>query len=117
MNETSVVGERRRWTQAEADRLVVEYEQSGMTRKAFSRMRGISLQILDYHRYKRRNRAQPGLAQLLPVELLAAQNTGTGELQAEARSLRVELANGRRIVVEEGFSATLLQRVVAVLEA
>lgn len=115
MNETSVVGERRRWTQAEGDRLVAEYEQSGMTRKAFSRMRGIPPQILDYHRYKRRNRGQR--VQLLPVELLAAQNTGSGVLQAEAGSLRVELANGRRIVVEEGFSATLLQRVVAVLEA
>jgi hypothetical protein len=31
--------------------------------------------------------------------------------------LRVELANGRRIVVEEGFSASLLKSVVAALEA
>jgi hypothetical protein len=31
--------------------------------------------------------------------------------------LRVELRNGRQIVVEEGFSATLLKSVVAALEA
>jgi hypothetical protein len=56
-------------------------------------------------------------SQLLPVELFQASAHGTSCGLSEAVTLRVELANGRRIVVEEGFSASLLKSVVAALEA
>jgi hypothetical protein len=66
---------------------------------------------LDYYRRMRGERA--GAApQLVPVELVGA--TKRGVLHGVV--LRVELANGRRIVVEEGFSASLLKSVVAALE-
>jgi hypothetical protein len=42
------------------------------------------------------------------VELIGGMSVGGG--------LRVELANGRRIVVEAGFDASHLKRLLAVLE-
>ena len=84
-----------------------------MTRTAFCQVHGISAHRLDYYRRMRRVRA--GASHLRPVEL--AGPSGFGSLPASpAVPLRVELSNGRRIVVEEGFSATLLKSVIAALE-
>jgi hypothetical protein len=46
---------------------------------------------------------------LVPVELVES-------FASRGSQLRVELANGRRIAVEEGFDAMLLRRLVAALE-
>ena len=102
----------RRRGRAEADRLVSEFEQSGMTRTAFCRVRGIAAHTLDYYRRMRRGRAQ-ATPQLLPVELVESLPHGS----SQGPLLRVELANGRRVLVEAGFDAALLRRVVAALEA
>lgn len=109
MSESSsaVVGVRR--SREEAERLVSEFEQSGMTRTAFCRGRGVSAHMLDYYRRKLGNGKPSRTAQLLPVELV-------GPLPARRSHLRVELGNGRRIAVEEGFDALLLRRLIAVLE-
>lgn len=79
-----------------------------MTRKAFCIERGVTMHTLDY--YRQRHRALPvaTIPQLLPVELIES---------GSASPLRVELANGRRIVVERGFDAGLLRRVVEALES
>ena len=45
---------RRRRSREEADRLVVEYERSGMTREAFCRQQGLSAATLDNYRKRRR---------------------------------------------------------------
>ena len=83
-----------------------------MTRSAFCQAHGISAHRLDYYRRMRRERA--GAApQLVPVELVGVTEHGV----SHGVPLRVELANGRRIVVEEGFSASLLKSVVTALEA
>ena len=108
MMESKVVGVRRR-SRVEADRLALEFERSGMSRQEFSRERGVSVHSLDSYRRRLRGARPAPLPQLLPVEL-------TGPLLSSS-SLRIELANGRRIVVEEGFSASLLQSVIAALEA
>ena len=86
-----------------------DFEQSGLRRKAFCEARGLALHTLDYYRHLARTRrvAVPA-AELLPVELIGATPTGGG--------LRVELANGRRIVVEAGFDVSHLKRLIAVLE-
>jgi hypothetical protein len=55
--------------------------------------------------------------QLLPVELVGGSPHGSSDGSSHGAPLRVELANGRRIVVEEGFSASLLKSVVVALEA
>ncbi len=98
-----------RRSREEAERLLVEFERSGMTRQAFCRESGIALHTLDYYRHKHKNRAQSGVARLLPVEFV-------GPLPPRSCCVRVELANGRRIAVEEGFDAILLKRLMTVLE-
>lgn len=98
-----------RRSREEAERLVSEFAQSGMTRTAFCRGRGIALYTLDYYRRKLGNPEQSRRGQLLPVELV-------GPLLGRGSHLRVELANGRRIAVEDGFDALLLRRLMAVLE-
>ena len=72
--------------------LVRDFEQSGLTRKAFCDARGVAVHTLDYycHRERTRRVATPA-EELLPVELIGAPPVSGG--------LRVELANGRRIVV------------------
>src|SRR5271155_839070 len=108
MSESEVVSKVSRRSRSEADRLVLEFERSGMTRTAFCRTHGVSAHTLDYYRRLRRGKVD-ATARLLPVDLVAGPSH-------QAR-LRVELRNGRQIVVEEGFSAALLKSVVAALEA
>ena len=98
-----------RRSREEAERLVEEYTRSGMTRAAFCRAQGIAPHTLDYYREKHGKPKQQNLAQLLPVELV-------NSLPSRGSSLRVELANGRRIAVAEGFDAMLLKRLIATLE-
>ena len=86
-----------------------------MTRGAFCQVHGISAHRLDYYRRMRQERAG-GTPHLLPVELVGPSSPGLRSTAFQAAPLRVELSNGRRIVVEEGFSATLLKNVIAALE-
>jgi hypothetical protein len=109
MAESSAITVSGRRSREEAERLLVEFEQSGMTRLAFCRERSIALHTLDYYRHKHKNRAKSSVARLLPVELV-------GPLSPRSCCLRVELANGRRIAVEEGFDAILLKRLMTALE-
>jgi hypothetical protein len=111
MSDSRVSGFVRR-TRSEADRLVAEFEQSGLTRTAFCRAQGISAHTLDYYRRMRRGKPA-GSGKLLPVELIGAPGVG---LSASAQ-LRLELGKGRVIVVEEGYGVSLLKSVVAALEA
>ena len=100
----------RRWSRGESERLVGEFEQSGVGAGAFCKVHGIAQHTLDNYRRKHGGGEQPGGRRPLPVELVES---------ASSRSwcLRVELANGRWIAVEEGFDAMLLKRLVAALEA
>src|ERR1700677_5165978 len=115
MSELEVVDVGGRRSRSEADRLAAEFEQSGMTRTAFCRVHGILVHRLDYYRRMRRSRAAAA-PKLLPVELAGPSGFGSLPRVLQAASLRVELSNGRRIVVEEGFSAMLLKSVIAALE-
>jgi hypothetical protein len=109
MSESSSVSLSGRERREEAERLVREYEQSKMRRAAFCQARGIAPHTLDYYRRKHGSRERAEIGQLLPVQLV-------GALPARGSHLRVELENGRRIAVEEGFDAQLLRRLIAVLE-
>jgi hypothetical protein len=108
MRETrAIVGGHRR-SQAEAEGLVRDFEQSGLARRAFCEARGVALHTLDYYRQRVRKPRVAPAAELLPAELIDA--------VAASGGLRVELGNGRRIVVEAGFDASHLKRLIAVLE-
>jgi hypothetical protein len=50
MNEPQVHRTSRRRSREEADRLVMEYEQSGLTRRAFCHRHGLSTATLDNYR-------------------------------------------------------------------
>jgi hypothetical protein len=109
MREINTESTRRHRSQAEAERLVRDFEQSGLSRKAFCTVRGVALHTLDYYRHRDRVRRPVAEGErLVPVELIDPTPAGGG--------LRVELANGRRIVVEAGFDASHLKRLLAVLE-
>ena len=98
-------------SEAEWEVLAREFEQSGLKRKAFCEARGVAVSRFDYHRYRYRRlmqRAAAPATQLVPVELVSATSGGGG--------MRVELANGRRIVVEAGFDVSHLRRLIAALE-
>jgi hypothetical protein len=116
MSESVVDGKVSRRSRAEADRLVSEFERSGMKRMAFCQAHGVSAQTLDYYRRVRRGKAKEK-PRLVPVELICASGGGPLSAPLQGPRLRVELGNGRQIVVEEGFSAALLKSVVAALEA
>lgn len=109
MREIGTSTTRRRRSRAEAERLVRDFEQSGLSRKAFCSLRGIDLHSLDYYRQRHRaSAAEHAEQRLVPVELVGSAGGASG--------LRVELPNGRAIVVEAGFDASHLKRLVAVLE-
>jgi len=107
-----LVQRRRRIGREEAQRLVGEYEASGLTRQVFCAGRGLSVAALD--KYRRQHRSVPraaGAGRLLSVEVMpgvSASNSHGG--------LWVELANGRRIGVGSGFDAATLERLLTVLE-
>jgi hypothetical protein len=109
MRENNTESPRRHRSQSEAERLVRDFEQSGLSRKGFCTARGVALHTLDYYRHRDRDRRRvAGAEHLVAVELIDPTATGG--------SLRVELANGRRFVVEAGFDASHLKRLLAVLE-
>jgi len=114
MSEGVVVGVRRRRSRVEAERLVLEFERSGLSRRAFCAQHGLSVPSLDQYRKRCREMVSPsaGTNRILPVEFVDA----WASVVEGSRSLWVELANGRRIEVAPGFDASTLERLVAVLE-
>lgn len=126
MNEPQSHRPRRRRNREEADRLVMEYEQSGLTRRVFSRQHGISLATLDNYRRQRAcgtgqtPDADPATAStsavtFVPVELVERSRLH-GQTEGNVASIYLEMARGRRIAVTAGFDAATLARLIAVLE-
>ncbi len=126
MDEPQARRTRRRRSREEADRLVLEYEQSGLTRRIFCRQHGLSLATLD--NYRRQRDCGPAQAQdvapdptsapsvtFVPVALVE-RLPAPGQTAVAGASLHIELARGRRIGVTAGFDAATLTRLIAVLE-
>jgi len=107
---------RRRRSRVEVEKLVAEYEASGLTRDGFCQQRGLSVAALDKYRRRVQKWARLGTGPMLPVEVVwsTAQNpnndTGRGGV------LVVELRSGRRIEVRRGFDAGTLERLLTVLD-
>ena len=113
MNGKQSEGVRRRRTQAEVERIVSEYEASGLGRQEFCDRHGLSLSTLNRHRKRkqfsleaRRNN------RLMPVEISETKQRGT----SERGELLIWLTSGRRIEVRAGFDAKVLEQLVRVLE-
>jgi hypothetical protein len=117
MSEWSLFQTGRRRSRSEADRLVLEFEKSGLRRKAFCQRHGIAVQTLDYYRRQRRGKQDAGTGSIVPVELLEPVMASPDTSVRCGASLAVVLAGGRRIEVAEGFDAGLLKKLIAALES
>ena len=110
MDEQQQTGNRRRYrSAAEATRLVVEYESSGLSSEEFCRDREIKRST--FSRYRARygsGSALAGGARLVAVEV-AGRGAGSGS------GLMVVLPAGLRIEVGREFDGAVLRRLVAAL--
>ncbi len=116
----------RRRSREEAAQLVLEYEQSGLTRRVFCRQHGLSLATLDNYR-KRCSSVDAAVPDgapsspdrpaitFVPLELVEQPAAARHEA-CNGATLFVELAGGRRIGVVSGFDAETLTRLIAVIE-
>ena len=113
IEEQEVRRKRRRRTPAEIQQIVSEFKSGELTQKEFCRRQGLTLSTLG--RYLSRGRASSEARNrgLVAVEL--AVNKG-GAKACGGCGLSVSVGSGRRIVVEAGFDAASLQRLVQVLE-
>jgi len=106
---------KRRRSRAEIERLVTEYEASGLGRRIFCQQKGLSLSTLA--RYQRRQEQTARKAtegkRWLAVEVSGSTGSTGGE---RASGLAVVLPGGRRIEVGRGFDADTLRRLLALVE-
>lgn len=116
MSEASGVAAGRHRSRVEAARLAAEYEQSGMVRKAFCAQHGLSVATLDNYRKRHRRSIPKSEGRILPVEIMAGTEPKRSSVAQGRSALWVELANGRRVEVNDGFDASTLERLIAVLE-
>ncbi len=118
MNASEVVAVKRRLSRAEAERLVSEFEQSGLRRKEFCEIHGLNVFTLDAWR-KRIAQSKNG-EKIVPVEIVEGGAMPRDAMRAGSvgRSGRfwVVLCQGLRIEVEPGFDAAELRRLVAALD-
>jgi hypothetical protein len=105
---------RRRRSRVEVEKIVAEFEASGLTRQAFCNQRGLSVTALDKYRRRRHEGPASGPVAMIPVQLSSRIREGSS---AEAgSSLLVELRSGLRIEVRRGFDAVTLERLLTVLD-
>ena len=130
ISAVAAVTAQRRRTRAEADRVVAEFERSGMERREFCAAHGLSVHTLDA--WRRRSAKIRANGAMIPVELVEGRAAATAAMRGAARrysvqqahdtrdshgAFRVQLAGGRRIEVDAGFDAAELKRLIAALEA
>ena len=118
MDSNRVVTVLRRRSRAEAERLVSEFEQSGLRRKEFCAAHGLSVHTLDAWR-KRIAESGPD-EKIVPVEIVEERRVSMNSMQAGSLArngqFRVVLAQGIRIEVEPGFDAAELRRLITALD-
>ena len=114
IEEQEVRRRRRRRTPAEIQQIISEFKSGELTQREFCRRQGLTLSTLG--RYLGRGRGASSEASkrgLVAVEL--AVKKGVAKASGGC-GLSVSVGSGRRIVVEAGFDAATLQRLVQVLE-
>jgi len=118
MNTSGVVAVKRRLSRAGAERLVSDFEQSGLRRKEFCATRGLNVHTLDAWR---KRIAQAGSSRkIVPVEIIEDRAASIGSMQTGGMvrngQFRIVLAQGLRIEVEPGFDAAELRRLIIALD-
>lgn len=90
---------------AEMRQVLAEYQESGLTRRAFCQQRGMPLTTFDYWRRELGAKAKP---RLVKVKLGAAE---------PVTNFTLTLINGRRIESPWSFGETELARLIRVAES
>ena len=96
------------------EKLVAEYDASGLTRDVFCQQRGLSVVTLDKYRRRVQKWARSGAGPMLPVEVVLS--TGSNCAARGYGVLVVESRSGRRIEVGRGFDAEALERLLTILD-
>ena len=107
---------RRRRGRVEVEKLVAEYEASGLTRDVFCQQRGLSVAAFDRYRRRVQKRARSGAGPMLPVEVVLSTAQGSKCATRGDVGLVVESRSGRRIEVGRGFDAETLERLLTILD-
>jgi hypothetical protein len=113
IREKEVRRRRRRRTPAEIQQIISEFKSGDLTQIEFCRRQGLTLSTLGRYLSQKRASSEASNRGLVAVEF--AVKKGGGEPSGGC-GLSVSVASGRRIVVEAGFDAATLQRLVQVLE-
>ena len=117
-NGATVSGNRRR-NRAAGERLVSEFQQSGLSRKAFCAAHGLNVHTLDA--WRKRVASKGPNAKIVPVEIVEDRTTSFGAPQEASMQrsgqFRVVLADGLRVEIEPGFDAVELRRLIAALDS
>jgi len=115
VNENHEVQLRRRRSQEEINRLVLEYETSGTRVSDFCRKHDWKPSVLQRHlKMRRLSKVESREAKrLVPVALVEA--NGNGKISS-GYALEVVLSSGRRIGVRPDFDSGTLERLLQVLE-
>lgn len=114
MSEAVMVRKRR--SRVEVEKLVAEYEASGLTRHEFCQQRGLSAATLDKYRQRVQKWARSGAGSMLPVEVVLSPGQGSSCVVRGDGVLVVESRSGRRIEVGRGFDSETLQRLLTILD-
>jgi hypothetical protein len=113
IEEQAVRRRRRRRTSAEIQQIVSEFKSGELTQKEFCRRQGLTLSTLGRYLSRGRTSSEANNHGLVAVELAVKKG---GAKACGGCGLSVSVGSGRRIVVEAGFDAASLQRLVQVLE-
>jgi hypothetical protein len=97
------------------EKLVAEYEASGLTRDMFCQQRGLSVTVLDKYRRRVQKWARAGAGPMVPVEVVSCTTQGSNCAAGGGGVLLVESRSERRIEVGRGFDAETLERLLTVL--
>ena len=111
--EQEVRRRRRRRTPAEIQQIVSEFKSGDLTQKEFCRRQGLTLSTFGRYLSRAHASSEASKRGLVAVELAVKKD---GAKACGGCGLSVMVASGRRIVVEAGFDAASLQRLVQVLE-
>jgi hypothetical protein len=100
----------------EVERVVVDFEQSGLSRRAYSEQNGIAVPTLDW--YRRRMRAYRNAANLVPVRVEKPAGGPVRDVTREAAwGFTLVLMNGRRIETSWSFDEKELTRLIRIAGA
>jgi len=114
MNEEQAQQVRRRRSRAEVEKLVAEYEASGLGRTEFCQTHALSLSTLN--RYCKRRQAHEeasGVGRWVAVELSDPDTATTG---GRSSGLTIILSSGHRIEIGRSFDASTLRRLIVLLQ-